>query len=561
MKIRKILLIDPPFFRFMGERQSATPLGLAYIAGVLVEKGFEVSIYNADFDHRKQLPECNKAYSNEVSTFDRYKAAITDLDNDIYSEVISTISDYHPDLIGITVRTGKFFISKVLVQKIKREFPETPVVIGGNHVTADPEHSLMRTEADYAVRGEGEYAFYNLVKSLQEEGPLSDVESLSYRNEGKIIHNTLAALIPNLDEIPLPNRDVIMYGDAMDPDDFGNIFSSRGCPFGCAFCDSRTTWSRKVRRRSAKNIVDEIVLLKEKYGVSFFSFSDDCFVTRAEDAFAFCDEIDRRGLSLLPKKDFRWWCELHPRVISEELIMRVKKSGCVAVAMGVESGSQRTLTQISKKSSLEVVENAAKIVKSHDINLATYFMIGFPWEKEDDIKETIQFMKGLKPDSGNISILTPLPKTDIYNFCFEKGLIDYDDDFLNFFHQRNARFYSLHINEEQSMRIIRESFEVVDDIVEGARKRKIENTISSIVARKLENDLGVKLLHADQKKDKADLLFKCDQRYADYSVDVVLSAVSKQGGDVDADKVKNIISSAIFNELPQYKYVHYVEEL
>lgn len=560
MKIEKILLIDPPFFRFMGERQSSTPLGLAYLAGVLLKYGYDVNIYNADFTHEEQVPECNKAFFDEVQTFDLYKKLVTDPGHPLYNEVISFIEKYKPHLIGMTVRTGKFFISKNIVRKIKKAFPDIPVVIGGNHVTANPDHSLARIDADYAIRGEGENSFLRLIRALSKNAHLlSDVGGLSYREGQTIRHAPHASLIQNLDEIPFPARDVIINNNFMTPEDFGNIFSTRGCPFGCTFCDSRTTWTRKVRCRSPKNVVDEIVETKEKYKTGFFSFSDDCFVTKKELTFALCEEMDRRGLSSLPKKEFRWWCEIHPNLISEQLVSRVKKSGCVAIAIGAESGSQRTLAQIKKVSSSDVIRRAAKIIKDHDIDLTTFFMIGFPWETQDDINATVELMRELAPDSGNLSILTPLPNTEIYSYCEERGLIDYDDDYLNFYHQRNSSFYNPNISQEQSREIIMEAFKEVDSVIEGNRKKKIERVLESKTFPAIRERYGLNLAFGE--RDGVDIAVRCNQKYAEATVLLEMLPTGLGSDKLNLREIERSITEDLLREMPQYSKIQFERQL
>lgn len=560
MSIQRILLIDPPFFRFMGERQSATPLGLAYLAGRLKQAGFDVVIYNADFEHRAQVPECNKAFLNEVSTFDQYRNAVTDAGHHLYAEVIETIAEHKPDLIGMTVRTGKFFVSKTLISLIKDRFPEVPLVVGGNHVTGNPEHALRRTRADFGIRGEGERTMLALVQGLSRgDHAVHGLKGLSYRNGQEIVHNEPAELIMNLDEIPFPDRESILHHEAMSPVDFGNIFSSRGCPFSCTFCDSRTTWTRKVRRRSARNVVDEMLHLKERHGTAFFSFSDDCFVTKVKETYALCDEIDRSGLSRLRKKDFRWWCEIHPHLITEPLVSRMKQSGCVAIAIGAESGSQRTLNHINKASSIDVIRNAARLIKACDIDLTTFFMIGFPWETEEDINATIDLMTELDPDSGNLSILTPLPGTAVYDYCAERGLVAYDDDFLNCFHQRSSLFVSDAFTAERSHELILNAFRIVDGLIEGNRKKKIQRTLTRTILPSVQNTFGLKLALVDNGKvpDGADVTVVCDQNYANATIDLAISVQDTVAPGHYVKALKAYLSAELLAELPQYARVQF----
>lgn len=554
MGIKKVLLIDPPSVRFMGETQPYTPLGLAYIAGVLAENNYDVMIYNADLEHAKRAKESGKAYSDEVSVFDKYIMSITTLGHPVYMEVLSTVEQYGPDIIGMTVRTGKFFIAKTVVEMLKKRFPDIPVVIGGNHVTADPGHSLARIKADYGIRGEGEYSFLRLVKALSEnDGTALDMDGLSYRKDGKIVHNPPARLIEDLDRIPFPNRDALMYNSVMAPEHFGNIFASRGCPFACTFCDSRTTWTRKVRRRSPKNVVDELVSVKERHGTSFFTFNDDCFVTKKEDTFALCDEIDGRGLSKLPKKEFRWWCEIHPNIVTEELVERMKKSGCVAIAIGVESGSQRTLDHIHKANSVDVIRKAANAIKKFDVDLVTFAMIGFPWETEGDIRSTVDLLEELEPITANLSVFTPLPGTELHRDCEKDGLINYGEDFLNLYYFRSSHFYNPGISKERSEAIIRESFARVDDLIARTRTGKIERTLEGRIFPGIKAAFGTKF--SLNHNNGADVAVRCDQRYADAAIRLMLTMKTEAARRADLAGIKHALSTGLLDELPQYSSV------
>jgi len=480
---QKVLLIDPPFFRFMDENQPNPPLGLAYLAGYLVNKGFSnVVIYNADFNPFERLGECNCAYAKETTMFGTYKKRVQDLNHPLYAEVMKTIAEQKPAVIGISSKTAKFFIIKNIVGMIKEKYKQIPIVIGGPHSTALPQETLERTQADFVVRGEGEETFYELLKAIfSKEKKYDKVDGISLKKDGQVIHNKDRPYIQDIDAIPFPRKDLMLFREHVDKDKMGGIFSSRGCPFNCAFCDARTTWSRRVRKRSPQNIVDEVIFTKKKYGTSFFSFSDDCFITDKKHTFAFCELLIKNGLPQLPRKDFRRWCEIHPNLITNDVISKIKEAGCVAVAIGVESGSQKTLDRVHKGTTKDIIRNAVQVIKDNGIEVGIYCIIGFPWETVDDIDETISFMKELQPDSENLSILTPLPSTEIYDDCLKLSLIDYDQDYLNCFHQRASHFYSEHINDAESRKIVKKAFSEADEYTDNNRMHKLVNYIRQAV--------------------------------------------------------------------------------
>lgn len=500
MSVRRILLLDPPFFRFLDEDQRGVPMGLAYLAGALRGAGFEdVVIYNADFDPQEGLGVCNRGYFDEMSRFDDYLSAVTNDDHPIYREVLETVRDFSPDLIAMSVRTAKFYISKTLIRLLREAFGAVPIVVGGPHATANPEHVLTRTEADFVVRGEGERTLLELVQTLDhEDREFGTIEGLSYRRGETLMHNPDRPFIADLDTLPLPARDLILNRQRMAPDDFSNLFSSRGCPFACAYCDSRRTWSRKVRRHSPQYIVEEIWDIKKRFGSTFFPFQDDCFVTDEKHLVELCQEMHRRGLAELPLTEFRWWCEIHPSLVTEDLIERMKNANCVAIAIGAESGSQRTLDSINKTVTPEMTLKAARIIREAGLSLSTFFMIGFPWETEQDIEQTLRFMEEVAPDKPVVSILTPLPGTPIYDYCRERSLVNFDEDFLTLFHQRNVHFYSEHISDERSREIIRNALERCEKIAQKTRRDKIARYLLDQVAPSIRDEEALLLEVVDK---------------------------------------------------------------
>ncbi|MCX7970263.1 MAG: B12-binding domain-containing radical SAM protein [Negativicutes bacterium] len=541
MNKQRIMLIDPPLFRFLQENQPAPPLGLCYIAGYLRQQGYDdVVIYNADYDPGQRLSECNRAFSREVEKFQHYRQAVTDDQHPLYKEIIDTVAGYRPDVIGLSSKTAKFYVLKKIAAQIKRHFPEVTVVAGGPHASSCPIEMLDSTAVDAVVIGEGEITFHELITALANGRDLGRVAGIGYRRAGRAVINQPRPLLENLDLLPFPAKDLVMHYQTVPADNMGGIFSSRGCPFACSFCDARSVWTRRVRRRSPANIVAEIIQIREKYGTSFFTFSDDCFVTDQAHLSAFCRELQASGLPGLPRRQFRWWCEIHPRLVSQPVVEAIAAAGCVAVAIGVESASEKTMQLINKKSSRQLVKTAARIIKQAGLNLVVFCMIGFPWETREDIMETVEFMEELGPDSGNLSILTPLPNTEIYNYCQERGLINYDADYLNCFHQREAGFFSDLISYEESRAVIREAFARVDNIIEKTRADKIADWFN--------RRFGEGTAASNYAGQRRPLLVS--QSYADQTIEVA-AADDHQWLTGDGPG----LARQLFDHFPQYRYL------
>jgi radical SAM superfamily enzyme YgiQ (UPF0313 family) len=589
MKINRIMLMDPPFFRFLNEDQRGVPLGAAYLASTLRAKGFkDVVIYNTDLHPHRRLCVANRGYLEEMNMFEQYLADITNEQHPIYQEVVSTVMDWHPDFIGMSVRTAKFFISKTLIRLIRQVLPKVTIVVGGPHATSNPDHVLERTEADFVARGEGEDTIVELIQALNRGAQeVGNVAGIGFRRNGKIvqtpdpkpnlmlqqspppigafIQNPDRPLISDLDTLPFPDRESILHSHQMTPNDFSNLFSSRGCPYGCTFCDSKATWTRQVRRHSPRYVVDEILRIKETYGSSFFSFQDDIFVTDVDHTLAICQEMQNRGLGDLPKSEFRWWCEIHPHLVTEKVIHAMRDVNCVATAIGGESGNQRTLKQIKKASSEETVRRASRIIQDAGLHLSMFIMIGFPWETEADIEETLQFVEDVKPDSPEISVLTPLPGTEIFEYCKEQGLIDYDEDFLTLFHQRSSHFHSNLISDERSREIIRHAHVRADELKRGTRQRRIQRFVQDRMASRLMEQHGVEL--AVVESSMADDMPLLPERGQEDRIHVNVSesytdeklVFQFSGSNLSSDSM-NWIGAQLLEEFPEYETVELLNQ-
>ncbi len=271
------------------------------------------------------------------------------------------------------------------------------------------------------------------------------------KNKGKIIHNLAREAIQNLDDLPHPGNHLILNNDKMLPDDFGHIMATRGCPYGCIFCASHKIWGRTVRYRSVKNIVDEIQKIKNIHSPVFFTFQDDSFSINYKFVEELCELMIKENLKI------RWICETRADLVSNDLIKLMRRAGCFRVILGVESGSVVTLLRIKKQLTKERVRQAVKICKANHMETSIYLMIGFPWETEKEVNDTVSFMEELKPRNAVFSIATPYPGTELYDICRNENLISKDPDWEKFFHQSPDMFLSNKLSKEQTTKIIEDA--------------------------------------------------------------------------------------------------------
>lgn len=343
------------------------------------------------------------------------------------------LKDFHafqPDLSGVSFTTPHAAAAYKFIDKLKEEAPSTLVVCGGPHPTASPQDVLTQSCADLVVVGEGEQAFATIVKEFG-EGKIKV-------GDRRVI---IGSPIENLDDIPYPARDLIdirrypgWFFSRKSPET--DFVSSRGCPYSCFFC-SNPVWKVKkpwVRFRTPKNVVDELELLHTKYGIREFFNECDEFNVNMRVAIAICDEIIKRKL------DISWKVQLTARVrnLPEELIMKMAKSGCWLVMLGLESGNQRTLDGIGKQITLEEVEHVCRLLKKWGIKVFGLFMVFNIWEENgrlnyEGVQEslnTIDFVNSLRKrrllDYSSCTITTPFPGSPLWEAAIKHGLLPED---------------------------------------------------------------------------------------------------------------------------------------
>jgi len=389
----KVMLIFPPSKFVLKDKLGITsvPLGLAYLASFIEKDGHKVKIID----------------SNTLG----YRI------KDIKEE----IEKFNPHLVGVTATTSCIYDAYEVAKIIKEVDPGIKVVIGGPHVTFIAKETLKECPfIDVVVRGEGEETFRELVNffesSSEDTWSLEEVKGITFRKDNKIIETDSRSLIKNLDSIPFPAYHLLpMEKYSLEGKRFATIITSRGCPFSCIFCSSSRLFGKTWRARSPENVIEEIKLLKNKYGVREIEFLDDTFTLNKKRAEKICE------LLIKEKLDISWSCSSRVDTIDESLIEKLKKAGCHTIYVGVESGSQKILNIIDKGITLPQIEKTINLIKKVNINSFGSFILGIPGETVKTIKKTINFAKKLNPSFVQFSICTPYPGTKLFEMAKEKG--------------------------------------------------------------------------------------------------------------------------------------------
>ena len=427
----KILLIDPPFYRFIGYYNRYYPLGLAYLAAALQKEGHNVLIYDADCN----INPSKMDYTLLEESYPLYLRSLKNDNHHIWHEIKEEISKFKPDIVGISVWTT-FAASAFKISSLCKNYDQNiPVVMGGPHITLKYEEVIkICPNVDFLIKGEGEITFCELAKAIEDKqsseknnNPFKKIKGISYKWNNKIIHNPPQEFISNLDLLPYPARDLLLNKDSYNSEDMGLLMSSRGCPFNCSYCATEI-WKRSVRYHSVDYIIEEIKHIIKEFGTKQFTFKDDSFTINKNRVLEFCNRLIEEDINI------NWDCNTRVDLIEEKLLRKMKASGCNSIKVGIETGSERVLELINKRTTLSQARAAAKLFKKVDIHWTGYFMMGVPSETKEEIYRTLNFMKELKPDFASFSVYEAFPGTELFNIGLENDLVQNErnlDDFYN----------------------------------------------------------------------------------------------------------------------------------
>jgi radical SAM superfamily enzyme YgiQ (UPF0313 family) len=443
------------------------PLSLGYLsAAIKKETDWEVLAYNADFHLSDEYIKISFFISEG---FSNYLNNLKDLSMPIWGEIKSVIYDYKPDVVGISAKSQNFNSACNVAKLVKMVNRKTVVIVGGPHVSMIGADILSCPEIDIGVKGEGEKTIVELLDSLSSNKELSSIKGIIYRDCTGVVENAPRDFIKDLDLFGYPHEfaaEVLKDYDKYPITAFNNIFASRGCPYSCFFCGSKKIWGQNVRFRSPENIVKEINLLQEK-GIRFIRFDDDTFGVKKQNIIDLCNAISKHCPGV------RWSCELHVKLVDEQVVRLMRKSGCYRIEVGIESGNNEMLKKIRKNITIEEAILACKIIKKYGIELQTFFMVGFPWETESTLEDTLNAMKNIDSDILAYSIFTPYPGTEAFEFCKVNRLIDDKFDTSLYNHQSPANHFCLEMSAEK-LRIFLSKIERIVD------RKNLQNRVKRI---------------------------------------------------------------------------------
>lgn len=373
------------------------PFGIMYLAAVLLENGysdiklFDMAIHSDDF-------------------------------------IIQECLQDQPELIGLSTDSISYENGVATIKAIQSRYNGARYIVGGVHPTIATEQSLLETNSEVAVIGEGEETIVELVRAIDSGQGYTNIKGLAYFENGKLVRTEQRPFIDDLDSLPFPARDLLPMDKYLNvcPDipmfyPTMTIMASRGCKGNCIYCQPvvRTLFGRKMRHRSVSDVVQEIIHMKNTYSFNSLYFADD------ELLFNGWEWIEELCNAFIDNKlNIKWVCQGRVDQVDPQLIALMKSSGLYAMGFGVESGSQRILNYMRKGYQTEKIRQAFDICRQNKIITTCNLMVGTPGESHETIQESENMLKRAKPDLVRVSITTPTPGSDLYTKMNQDGRIN-----------------------------------------------------------------------------------------------------------------------------------------
>jgi radical SAM superfamily enzyme YgiQ (UPF0313 family) len=330
------------------------------------------------------------------------------------------LEEYRPQIVGATCVTLNYPIARRILKVCKAFDPHIVTVIGGPHVTFALEETLLQSPwIDAIAIGEGERTLVELARAVAEDKDIHHVPGIAFADGGMVVKTSPQAPIENLDQLPLPARELLpmaRYRALCTP---CTVITSRGCPFSCIFCSGRRMFGPKVRFRSPGLVVDEIEKLQRDFGLAKINIVDDTFTLNHRHARAVCEEMLRRNLKI------KWSAFARVDRISEDLAQLMNRAGCEWVLFGVESADEGILKTIKKGITPEEVRRGVKIAAEAGIHVFNSFIFGLPGESWDTALKSLAFGDELYHKYGakyGFHMLSPLPGTEVYERAKDYGI-------------------------------------------------------------------------------------------------------------------------------------------
>lgn len=411
----KIVLIQCPCWGIL-----CPPYSLAVLAAYLRNIGYQVYIkdFNIEFYYDKKNEYAN-AWNPENHLFWVNPRLVSNFifdHSELIDEKVDDILNTEAEVIGFSIHFTSEHMAKEIARRIKEKDSKKTIVFGGPQASRVNSGSQLADldYVDFVIQGEGEITFEEIINKLEKNGNIDFCLGAIFKKDGRVIDYGDRPLILDLDSLPFADFSDFDFSRYMEP--FRLPLSlSRGCPNRCIFCNEMPYWRRFRIRKAEKVFVEIKYQMKKIGGIDYIDFHDSLINGNAKELEKLCNLVIAEGLKI------RWGGQA---VISKEmtydLLLKMKKAGCICLNYGLETGSRRVMQRIGKLLAKDAdIDRIIQDTHKAGIDCIINFMFGFPGETEEDFQETLEF---LSRNRDYIDMVNPSP-----GFCaFEKGSYAYE---------------------------------------------------------------------------------------------------------------------------------------
>ncbi|MBF0405788.1 MAG: radical SAM protein [Candidatus Riflebacteria bacterium] len=448
MKINKVMFIIPPLISFSdgNDINPVPPLGLGYLASNLQNHGFNVRILDCLVEG---------FYAKEIISSEKVRIGLR------FEDIVKKINGYKPDMVGISCQFScQHDNYKSFSNYVKQNFPDCILVAGGAHATVCTEELFWNSGLDFILRSEADRSLISLIKTINSQMSFSEVDGLCWKMDGKVIINQKKLWIENLDCLPFPSfktmnlkkyRGLSSSHGLRKKQSFSPIITSRGCPATCTFCSANQVWGKKYRFRSVENVIEEMRILKDQFGIEEILFEDDNLTANPKRAKALFRAMIRENFN------FAWDTPNGVGIwtIDNEMIDLMKESGCYRLNFPIESASKRVLNCLIKKPlDINKAKQSLEYCKKIGLDTGIFLVAGFPGETPEELWKSFKFSLECKVYFPHISYAVPYPGTEMKKICEEKNYIVGSPGFENL-HTGNFYIQTPFMKRKQFFKTIR----------------------------------------------------------------------------------------------------------
>ena len=430
------------------------PLGLLYISAYLNDHKIENHLYDSTFfSKEEQLLYIEEKKPKAVA---------------IYTNLMTKIN---------VVK-----LIKILKKDAKYGFPK--LILGGPDITYNCENYL-NTGVDFLIIGEGEQTTLELYEAIIYKSDFSTITGIAYLENGSVKKTAPRLKMKELKELPLPNRAAIPVEKYLDvwKTNHGNssmtVSTQRGCPYTCKWC-STAVYGQSYRRRPADLVAAELLMLKNTYKPDSIWFVDDVFTVSHKWIKSFHEEVIKQN-AIIPFE-----CITRAERLNDEILQLLKEAGCYRIWIGAESGSQKIIDAMDRRVDVDVVKEAIQKTNAIGMETGTFIMVGYPGEDENDINETITYLKAANPSHFTITVAYPIKGTSLYNEIEDKITVQPNwetstDREIDFTRTYSRKFYDYAVRK------------IVNE-VNYSKEKQSDKNIKRMISYKLKSTLAGTLM-------------------------------------------------------------------